>query len=141
MYTNIAVLPANYDLWSEKGVQTDPFPERLNVPYTSLIWEAINKNGGAADYTSEIVLQNSDVKKGKLCYGPKKFGTLLMPEVTSINPETLQKLFEFVKKGGRVFCIEKYPEKAPGLKNYKERDAEVKSLVEKLKTFKEIVKN
>ena len=42
MCTDIALLPANYDMWGEMGVQTDPFPERLNVPYTSLIWEAIH---------------------------------------------------------------------------------------------------
>ena len=32
MYTNITILPATYDLWSEMGVQTDPFPEKLNIP-------------------------------------------------------------------------------------------------------------
>lgn len=47
MYTDIALLTATYDLWSERGVQTDPFPEGLTVPYTSLVWEAIHKNGGA----------------------------------------------------------------------------------------------
>ncbi|WP_257087151.1 glycosyl hydrolase [Sphingobacterium sp. E70] len=45
-YADMAILPANYDLWTENGVQTDPFPEKLNVPYTSLLWEAISKNGG-----------------------------------------------------------------------------------------------
>jgi len=137
MYTDIAILPANYDLWAEKGVQTDPFPEKLNIPYTSLLWEAINKNGGAADYTSEIVISNSEVKKGKLCYGPKKYGTIFLAELISINPETLEKLYEFVQKGGRIFCIEKYPEKSPGLKNYKERDKEVKKHVNKLMEFPE----
>ena len=46
MYTDIAILPANYDMWSTMGVQTEPFPRDLNVTYTSLIWEAIHKNGG-----------------------------------------------------------------------------------------------
>ncbi|MDB4582818.1 glycosyl hydrolase [Draconibacterium sp.] len=137
MYTDIAILPANYDLWGEKGVQTDPFPEKLNVSYTSLLWEANNKNGGAADYTSEIIINNSEVKKGKLCYGPKKYGTIFLAEVTSINPETLEKLYEFVKQGGRIFCVEKYPEKSPGLTNYVERDDQVRSWIEKLKAFPE----
>jgi hypothetical protein len=135
MYTDIAILTANYDLWSEKGVQTDPFPEKLNIPYTSLIWEAINKNGGAADYTSEIVINRSSVINGKLCYDPKKFGTIILAEISGINPETLAKLSDFVADGGRVFCIEKYPEKSLGLSNYEKRDNEVLALVEKLKTF------
>lgn len=135
MFTDIAILPANYDLWSEHGVQTDPFPEKLNVPYTSLIWEAINKNGGAADYTSEIVINRSKAINGKLCCGAKKYNTVILAEVTSINPETLAKLYNFVSGGGRVFCIEKFPEKAPGLYNYKKRDAEVKTWIDKLKSF------
>ena len=135
MFTDIAILTPNYDLWSEKGVQTDPFPEKLNVPYTSLIWEAINKNGGAADYTSEIVINRSKVINGKLCYGPKKFGTIILAEVTSINPETLAKLYDFVSDGGRIFCIEKFPEKSPGLSDYEKRDKEVLALIDKLKAF------
>ena len=135
MYTDLAILPANYDLWGEMGVQTDPFPEKLNVPYTSLIWEAINKNGGAADYTSEIIINQSEVKNGQLCYGPKKYNTIFLAEVSGINPETLAKLFEFISQGGRVFCIEKYPEKSLGLVNFKERDKEIQNWVEKLKSF------
>ena len=135
MYTDMAILPANYDLWGEMGVQTDPFPEKLNIPYTSIIWESINKNGGAADYTTEIIINDSQVKNGKLCYGPKKYGTLFLPEVTSLYPETLQKLYDFVATGGRIFCIEKYPEKSPGLNGFKENDQKVAAWIEKLKAF------
>jgi len=137
MYTDIAILPANNDMWGETGSPADPFPVKLNVPYTSIIWESINKNGGAADYTSETVITNSQVKSGKLCYGPKKYGTLFLPEVTSMGVSTLQKLLEFVSTGGRIFCIEKYPEKSLGLKNWKQRDKEVAVLVEKLKKYED----
>lgn len=135
MFSEIAVMPATYDLWGDMGVQTDPFPEKLNVPYTSLIWEAIHKTGGSADYTTEIILQDSTVQKGKLCYGPKKYSTLFLVEVTSIYPETMAILIDFVSSGGRVFCIGKYPEKALGFAGYQERDEKVKQMVDKLKGF------
>lgn len=135
MYTDIAILPATYDLWGDMGVQTDPFPEKLNIPYTSIIWESINKNGGAADYTTEIVIKNSTVRNGNLCYGTKKYGTLIIVEVTSISPEVLSKLYDFVTSGGRIFCIEKFPEKSPGFTNYKEHDQQVHQWVAKLKSF------
>jgi hypothetical protein len=134
-YSDIAVMPATYDMWGEIGLQTDPFPEKLNVPYTSLIWEAIHKTGGAADYISEIILKNSSVKGDQLCYGPKKFGTLFLVEVTSMYPDTLSKLFDFVSGGGRIYCIGKYPEKSLGLSCYEENDKLVQHWVEKLKTF------
>lgn len=135
MCTNIALLPANYDMWGEMGVQTDPFPEKLNIPYTSLIWEAIHKNGGGADYVTEIILKEATVEKGKLCYGKKKYGVLFLIEVTSTSPETLDKLIEFVSTGGQVFCIGKYPEKSLGLKEYKQRDLEIREKVGHLKDF------
>lgn len=135
MYTDMAILPANYDMWGEMGVQTDPFPEKLNIPYTSIIWESINKTGGAADYVTEVIMKDAQVKNGQLCYGPKKYGVLFLCEVTSTSPETLSKLYEMVSGGGRVFCIEKYPEKSLGLLNYLQRDAEVQEWVKKLQTF------
>lgn len=133
MYTDIAILPANYDMWSTMGVQTEPFPVALNIPYTSLIWEAIHKNGGGADYVSEIILRDATVRNGKLCYGPKEYGTLFIVEVTSTTPETLAKLEEFVKGGGRVFCIGKYPEKSLGLKDFEARDKQIAETVARLK--------
>ena len=122
MCTDIALLPANYDMWGELGVQTDPFPEKLNIPYTSLIWEAIHKNGGGADYVTELVLKNATVKQGKLCYEKKQYGTLFLVEVSGTDSKTLAKLYDFVSTGGRVFCIGKYPEKSLGLKDYQARD-------------------
>lgn len=137
MYSDIAIMPATYDLWSELGVQTDPFPEKLNVPYTSLIWESINKNGGAAGYVTEIILNKSTVKDGCICYGPKKYKLLILPEVVSINPETLAIIYSFVSSGGKVICIEKYPEKSPGFNNYSLRDREVRDMVARLREYRD----
>ena len=135
MYTDIALLPAYPDMWSEVGVKTEPFPDRLNVPYMTLVWEAIHKNGGGCDYTSEIVLGDSTVKNGKLCYGPKQYGTLFLLGLDSIRPETLAKLYDFVSQGGRVFCIEKIPHQSLGYHDYKQNDAKVQEWIGKLKQF------
>ena len=135
MYTDIALLPAYPDMWSEVGVKTEPFPDRLNVPYMTLVWEAIHKNGSGCDYTSEIVLADSTVKGGKLCYGPKQYGTLFMLGIDSIRPETLAKLYDFVEQGGRVFCIEKFPHQSLGFKDYEKNDAAVQEWIGKLKRF------
>ena len=135
MCTDIAILPANYDMWAEIGVTTEPFPEKLNVPYTSLIWEAIHKNGGGADYVCENVLKDAVVRNGKICYGPKSYGTIFLVEVTSTTPETLDLLLEFVGQGGRVFCVNRFPSKSLGLDNWEERDARIAAGVEKLKAY------
>ena len=134
-YTDIAILPANYDLWAKHGVQTDPFPEKLNVPYTSLLWEAINKNGGAADYITEIILKDATIAKGKICFGKKNYSVLFLPGVESIGVESLSKIYDFVKQGGRVYCIDKYPHKSLGLNNRDQNDAKVQNLVQEIKAL------
>ncbi len=135
MYTDIAILPAYGDMWTTWGVQTEPFPVRLNVPYMTLLWEAMIKNGHGCDYTSEIVLADSTVKNGKLCYGPKQYGTLFLAGVKGLAPETLAKMYEFVQQGGRVFCVERYPDRCLGYRDYENRNREVQQWVEKLKAF------
>lgn len=135
MVTDIALLPANYDMWTITGVQTEPFPEKLHNPFTSLVWEAIHKCGGGADYVTENILHDATVSKGKLCYGPKQYGTIFLLEVLGTTPETLEKLLQFVSTGGRVFCLGKYPEKSLGLNNFEARDQEIRDLVEKLKAY------
>lgn len=134
-YADMAILPANYDLWAESGVQTDPFPEKLNIPYTSILWESINKCGGSADYVTESILQACSVKDGELRYGKRTYKVLFLPEVTSIGLASLQKIASFVKSGGKVICIEKFPEKSLGLKGLMETDAEINALVSELKQF------
>lgn len=135
MYTDIAILPAMGDTWTEIGVQTDPFPEKVNRYYMTLIWEAIHKNGGACDYTSENVLVDSQVKNGALTYGPKQYKTLFLAGVKGINPETMAKLYDFVAAGGRIFCLEHTPSKSLGYQDYKQKDAEVQAWVKKLQAF------
>lgn len=134
-FADMAILPANYDLWTNHGVQTDPFPEKLNVPYTSLLWEAINKNGGSADYITEIILGDCTVSDGKLCYGKRKYSVLFLPGVVSMAASSLEKIYQFVQSGGQVYCIDRLPEKGLGLKGLEGEDASVKEWVSKLQAF------
>ncbi len=133
MVTDIAILPANGDLWSELGAQNEPFPVELNTPYTSLIWEAIHKNGGGADYLSEGVLRRMQVKKGRLCYGAKEYSVLFLVENKGIEEDVLSKIEEFLEGGGRVFCVGCYPHKSLGLKGFTARDMAVKDKVDALR--------
>ncbi len=133
MYADIAVLHPMGDMWSTMGMQNEPFPSSTNVKYKTLVWEAINKNGSGCDYVSESIIQKAEMKDGALCYGPRKYKTLFLIEVESIQVDTARQLYEFVKNGGRLFCIEAYPHKSLGLKDFEARDKEVVAYVEKIK--------
>lgn len=133
MFADIAVLHPVADMWSTLGMQNEPFPATTNVKYKTLVWEAINKNGSGCDYLSESIIRDAEMKDGYLCYGPCRYKTLFLIEVESMEPATARKLYDFVACGGRIFCVEAYPHKSVGLKDYTERDREVQELVEKMK--------
>ncbi|MBW7891679.1 MAG: glycoside hydrolase family 2 [Chitinophagaceae bacterium] len=131
-YADIAILPADFDLWANHGVQTEPFPEIADPPYTTLLWEAIHKTGGGCDYVSEFILKGSKVVSGKLVYGKRSYGVLFLVEVRSISEEALQKIRDMVKGGGRVYCIDHAPYKSLGYKDYKKRDERIRHLTEEI---------
>jgi hypothetical protein len=137
MFSDIAILPPNDDMWSSIGSQMEPFPSITNVDYFTLVWEAINKNGNGCDYVSQRVICGAEMKNGVMYYGPKKYRTIFLVKIDSLSTEAAMKLYDFIASGGRVFCIEVYPSKSLGWRDSEIRDNEVKSLIEKMKSFPE----
>ena len=129
MVTPIAILPANGDLWSELGAQNEPFPVKLNTQWTSILWEAIHKNGGGADYVSEGVLRDASVVDGRLVCRTRAYEVLFLAGLKGIDEATLDKVDAFVRGGGRVFCVGDYPCKSLGLKDFEARDAAIQARV------------
>lgn len=137
MHADIAVLPPLSDMWSILGAQMEPFPSVTHIDYMTLVWEAINKNGNGCDYVSERVICGSEVKEGQLCFGPRKYHTLFIIGVDSIDPVTATRLSEFVSGGGRIFCVDKIPHKSTGYRNSKENDKLVSERIEIMRSYPE----
>ena len=135
MYADIALLPPMADMWSLIGMQNEPFPSVLHAEYLSLVWEAIAKNGSGCDYVSERILQDARVEDRCICYGRRKYQTLFLVSVESLSPDTARRLLQFVRAGGRIFCIDTVPSKSTGWKNHESNDAEVRTMVEKMKAY------
>ena len=132
-YADIAILNPENDMWSTIGMQNEPFPNTTRAPYKTMIWEAINKCGGGVDYVSENIINQSDIKRGNLCFNQRKYNTLMLIDVESLHPETAEQLLKFVETGGKVVCIDTIPYQSLGLReNYSERDALVKATMEKV---------
>ncbi len=135
MYADIAILPPVDDMWSLIGAPMEPFPSIAHVDYFTLVWEAINKNGNGCDYISQNVIKNAEMKDGFLNYGTRKYNTIFLVKVDSLHPETAEKLYEFVRSGGRIFCIESYPSASLGYHDHKAKDLAVKATIDKMKAF------
>ena len=132
MVTPIAILPANGDLWSELGAQNEPFPVRVEPQWTSILWEAVHKNGGGADYISEGVLHDASVAGGRLVCRERAYEVLFLAGLKGIDEGTLDKIDAFVRDGGRVFCVGGFPCKSLGLNDFAARDAAIRARVEAL---------
>lgn len=135
MFADIAVLPPVNDMWSIHAAQNEPFPLFTYPDYLLNVWEAMHKCGNACDYTSDRVIRDSQVKNGRLVYGPRSYHTLVLIQVDRMDPETTAKLLQFVQAGGRIFCIETMPNKSLGLNNWEAREKEVQSHVMQLKNY------
>ena len=131
-YADIAILNPENDMWSTIGMQNEPFPNTTRAKYKTLIWESISKCGGGVDYVSENIINQSEIKKGSLCFNKRKYNTLMLIDVESLHPETAEQLLKFVETGGKIVCIDTIPYQSLGLrKNYAERDSIVKATMEK----------
>lgn len=137
MFADIALLTPMADMWTDMGAQMEPFPAAVNVPYTSLVWEAIHKNGGGCDYLSDSVINDAHIDDGHLCYGSRRYHTLILIAVKSLAPSTAKKIYEFISDGGRVFCLGETPYKSPGWNNHEQNDSLVADWVRKMHDFPE----
>ena len=136
-YADIAILNPENDMWSTIGMQNEPFPNTTRAPYKTMIWEAINKCGGGVDYLSENIINQSDIKKGNLCFNERKYNTLMLIDVESLHPETAEQLLRFVETGGKILCIDTIPYQSLGMpQHHQENDSLVKATMQKIMQHK-----
>jgi hypothetical protein len=132
-FADIAVMHPLADMWTKFGTQRDPFPELHYPQYQYKVWDGIHANGNSCDYTSEAIVQQSVVENGFLKYKTRKYHTLILIEVETMESATALALANFVKKGGKVIFVGKEPFKSSGLKNYRKNDKKVAQTIAAMK--------
>lgn len=136
MYADIAILNPYTDMWTKMGMQNEPFPIEMYANWTTLVWESIVKTGGGCDYVSESVIRDSVVRDGQLCYGDRHYGTLFLLAVERMDVDTAARIYEFVRGGGKVVCVDTVPHLSPGLHDHERRDKMVESYTNKMRAYK-----
>ena len=132
MQTDIALMQPLVDMWTYLAPQFEPSPRTWRPFYVNTIWEAIHQNGGGCDYLTERILRESTFADGRINYGPRSYKALLLLEVETISPKTLEAIGRYAATGGKVFFIGSKPSKAPGMAGLNGGDAKVQSLTETL---------
>jgi len=136
MYADIAILNPYTDMWTKMGMQNEPFPIEMYANWTTLVWESIVKTGGGCDYVSESVIRDADIRGGQLCYGDRRYSTLFLLAVERMDERTAVRIYEFVKGGGKVICVDTVPHLSSGLHNHEQRDKMVEGYTNKMRAYK-----
>lgn len=114
-FADIAILNPDGDMWTNIGMQNEPFPNTHFAQYKTLIWEAVVKNGGACDYVSEQIIDNASFENGCMIYNNRRYNTLFLLNVESMSLKTARQLVVFAEHGGKIICVETIPHLALGL--------------------------
>ena len=130
--SDIAILPPLEDMWSVLGQQRDPFPQNIFPAYAHDLWQNLHQNGNGCDYVSEHILQQAGISKGSISFGPRRYNTLILLSVESMELKTASAISRFVKKGGKVICVNKRPYQSIGFRDYQKQSAAVKQVFDEL---------
>jgi hypothetical protein len=109
----IALLGPTPDVWSRTGLRREEF--HLTPDYLHRLWEPIAQLGAGCDYLHEAVIQQADMRKGLLSYGPMTYQLLMVAEMESMQPETAEAIQRFAEEGGTVIYVGHAPSRSPGL--------------------------
>jgi len=92
----------------------------------------INLNGYTYDRISKRNLLSSKVFENKLNIGNASYQILLITDLEHTSPSILKKILALTNAGLKVIFVGDFPKRATGLSNFKIRDNEVISYIEKI---------
>lgn len=118
---------------------SDPQAEVALIDPAHNCWEPLHQNGFSADYVSESILREAALGGGRIRYRKKTYDVLVVANCWSMTPETAKAIVRFVSGGGKVLFVGEAPGRCPGLKDFGAKDAEVKSMMERVVRTKDRV--
>ena len=103
--SQVAVLYPEASVWAAYTPTTaerarDLSPETLKVENAlrDVSWELLERQIDF-DYVDEALVQNGEIKDGQLCYRNRQYRALVLPAVTVLSQDTMQKIEQMLKGG------------------------------------------
>ncbi len=94
--------------------------------------DTLQKSGYAMDFISDLQLQNVNFQNDRLLAGGNEYRILVLPQCSYIPLETFSKIIDLATGGARVIIQNQLPEDVPGLHQFRERQAVLKALQDRI---------
>jgi len=127
---DIAVLSPIPDAWSKSGPSTEMYWQ----PETSINWGEIAplivRHGFDFNIINDQVLtERSSLENGKLVIEKMDPSVLILPRMTYLSLQSVERVRDFCHAGGVVIAIERLPQFSTGYTGYEENDASLQNIV------------
>lgn len=100
--------------------------------YESDVVKTIITNGFSFDGVDTFAFREMRVVEGRLRSGDGDYATLVLPNLTGIDMESLRKIRAFVEQGGALIATRRLPETAYGMRARSENRREVRQITAEL---------
>src|SRR5262249_20996279 len=101
--------------------------------YESDVVKAIVTNGYSFDGIDTFTMNSGmRVDAGRLQQGDGDYGVLVLPNLTGMDPESLEHIQMFVQGGGVLIATRRVPDRAWGLRERDQRTARVHEIITRL---------
>jgi len=130
---DIALYSPYHNAWAEKVIKGTI---SRNLPFETVgrdLGRTLVANGYDFDWINDdILLNHAKVQEGKIRIRNMKYKFLILPNIKVIPLKTIEFIRNYVKNGGIVIALDNLPDNSTGLKNYKEKDDQVKRITNEL---------
>ena len=130
---DIAILTPMTDKWAQEGLSSS---FGTNFWDSSSVWKTFQRYGFQVDYLTEGILKTVGThinRNGQFVCGKMAYRTILVADNQSMSVFTVQLLAEFVKAGGKLIIIGRWPSRTPGMVNAQANDNQLKKIISQLK--------
>jgi hypothetical protein len=92
--------------------------------------QLLSANGYDFDLINDDVLQNhADISNGSIRVLDLEYKILIIPNIEALPLESMERIQEYVRRGGVVIALERLPECSAGFQDYQQGDEKVRSIV------------
>jgi hypothetical protein len=133
---DIAVYGPYEDVWSDAfGTRFDlagSIEKRMTENGTASMLRSLRDAGFDFDFINARRLAAARVEDGRLAIGPRAYRVVLLPSIESIDPDALERVRDFCRRGGIVVAVDRAPRRSPGLRNHVAESARVRAIASEL---------